>query len=120
MEDDTTKLAYGIIGESTRRGFKRIREKYNKIQPTNPLPSGYHLNKKLPVSIVSFEHDLIESSKSFVSSNVKEEILLGFHQNNDKFIKSEEDAVQMFCGTNVNEKEKKGTTTSQKLLGANF
>ena len=120
LEDDTTKLAYGIIGESTGRGFERIREKYNKIQPTNPLPSGYHLNKKLPVSIVSFEHDLIGSSKSLVSSNVKEEILLGFHQNNDEFIKSEEDAVQMFCGINVNENEKKSNDNITKIVGANI
>ena len=124
LEDPTIKLAYGIIGESTGRGFERIREKYNKLQPENPLPSTYHLNKKLPVQIVPFEHELITKSKSSnISTHVKEQILLGVLPNSDKIIKCEEDAIQMFC--NVGSTDCTGETITDrsdnectKIIGA--
>ena len=79
LEDDTMRLAYGIIGESTGRGFERIRSKYNKIQPDKPLPSSYYLNKQLPVSIVPFEHKhTTKSSSSVLPNDVKNKILYGF------------------------------------------
>ena len=75
----TMRSAYDIIGESTGRGFERIRSKYNKIQPDKPLPSSYYLNKQLPASIVPLEHKhTTKSSPSVLSNDVKNKILYGF------------------------------------------
>ena len=123
LEDDTIKFAYGIIGESTGRGFERIRKKYNNIQPNNPLPSSYNLQQKLPVSIVPFQHELMETSKCLVPTHVKNEIMLGFLPNHRNIIKSEDDAVQMFCNVSTIVEEDGNQQTSDvctKIIGANI
>ena len=112
LDDDTLQLAYGIVGESTGRGFERIRVKYNKIVPDNPLPSNYLLNKKLPASIIPFEHKLIEKSKKSVTSETKEKILFGILPKCDNVIKSEEDALQIFSKINQVDKDQQTEWTA--------
>ena len=122
LEDDTIQLAYGIIGESTGRGFERIRKKYDKIQSNNPLPSSYHLQEKLPVSIIPFQHELMETSKCSVPTHVKNQIMLGFLLNHGNIIKTEDDAVQMFCNvsTIVEDDGQQTSDVCTKIIGANI
>ena len=102
LSDPTIKLAYGIVGELTGIEFERIREKYNKFQPKNPLPSTYHLNKKLPVQIIPIEYELVTKSKlnNNLSAQAKHQLLLGVLPNSEMVIKCEEDAMKMFSDPN--------------------
>ena len=49
---DAFKVAYQVFGESSARGYERIRKQFNKILPYFKIPSSYILNKRLPLQAI--------------------------------------------------------------------
>ena len=85
-------LAYAILGESTGRGYERIRVRFNEIDPNRQLPSIYMLNKDLPLKVVPIE--LIVDSFASNNSGVNEDVLMGLSQ--DVTFKTDSDAIEYF------------------------
>ena len=102
IEDDeehdlTFDTAYAILGESTGRGYERIRSKIGK----DKLPSMHHIKKNLPVKVECVEFDtstvLEHSSKDENEGVVDMEYWdLALHGHGGSYVKNEEHALQLF------------------------
>ena len=112
---NSMEMAYRIMGEATGRGYERIRQKFNEINPDKLLPSVYILNKQLPIEVKGVEL-CISCDKD--NDLVKEEVLLGIGDHD--MIKNEEDAMAFFSQSkkntdNQNNQNISGTT---KIIGS--
>ena len=97
-------MAYSIIGESTGRGYERVRKKIHEL-PSNQveLPSLYRLKQQLPLKVIPVNKCLpVYTHKS----NLKTELMLG--TSNESF-KTEEEAMVLLSDMSEN------TTGSSQL-----
>ena len=108
MDEESFNMAYTILGESTGRGYERIRKKFNEINIDKPLPSMYFLNKKLPIKIEAIEFDSNSSELDMTAD--KDKLLYGLATGKD--VKSEEEALMLFS-----QKDQLEKTIGAKLYG---
>ena len=108
MDEESFNIAYTILGESTGRGYERIRKKFNEINIDKPLPSMYFLNKKLPIKIEAIEFDSNSSELDMTAD--KDKLLYGLATGKD--VKSEEEALMLFS-----QKDQLEKTIGAKLYG---
>ena len=105
MNDKTVQMAYSIIGESTGRGYERVRKKIHEL-PSNQveLPSLYRLKQQLPLKVIPVNKCLPVNTHK---SNLKTELMLG--TSNESF-KTEEEAMVLLSDMSEN-------TTGSSQLG---
>ena len=106
-------LAYAILGESTGRGYERIRVKFNEIDPNKQLPSIYMLNKDLPLQIVPIE--VAVQTCSACTSTFDEDLLLG--TNGTSQFKTEEEAALYFSSLSQGQQDTPDSS-ELKYIGA--
>ena len=89
-------LPIQFLGESTGRGYERIRGKFNDIHPQKALPSIYKLNQDLPIDILPLQLYVPsnDDEEEVLKDAAKEEILLGIGDN--KHLKTDEDVIDYF------------------------
>ena len=108
-------VAYAIMGESSSRGYERIRKKFNEVVTDGTqLPSVYKLNQAMPIKC--------ESLKIYVPSDEKkeqkkEDVLLGNTSVSD-YLKFEDEALSMFSKGNSFERRSSGSTNDNVYIGA--